>query len=531
MTDGPPPRHLHPVTGHEDPPFDPDYDRPADRRVPPQDTAAEQAVLGAMLIDPTVINDVTAVIDASDHYSTAHETIHNAILDLHHRGHPADPVTLAQHLAKHRDSKGRTNLERIGGAPYLHTLMAAVPVTANAARYAEIVRDHARLRAVTDTGARLTQLGYSADITKVDAYLGEAVQALDDAAMRFGQRTELTTTGLHDLSWVLTGQAPEIPPPVWCRRADGTALFYEGKVNGLFGDPEHGKTWVAQAAAVEALHAGRQVAMIDVDHNGANHTAARLLLLGATLDQLANPDLFRYYEPEDGDQLLAAATEITRLSPAIYILDSLGEVFPLFGVNSNDGDEVTGIMRKICLAQADTGTCVITIDHLPKGTEVRASGFAIGTTAKKRMMRGSYIRVDAPVKPVPGKVGRLTLRIEKDTSGELRKACGGGYAGTFTLDSTQPHITTWAINTESPITADGRFRPTHLMEQISRYIEDNDQCSGRDIREAINSKTEHVTAAIKALIEEGFVSVMKGSRNAMLHHSVAHYREAEDDNS
>jgi hypothetical protein len=67
------------------------------------------------------------------------------------------------------------------------------------------------------------------------------------------------------------------------------------------------------------------------------------------------------------------------------------------------------------------------------------------------------------------------------------------------------------------------------MEAVSRHVEDNDQCSFRDIKEAVSGKDKWLRLAIKNLIEEGFVSVHQGARNSMRHHSVALYREAEDD--
>ena len=521
-----PSRRLRPVADPE-PPFDPDYDKPAGRQ-PPNAADAEQALLGALILNPQLAPDLVTHVDPGDFYQPRHETIWKAL--QHIAGDTtgdaqADAVTLAAELQRTGD------LPAIGGATYLHELTQACDLPANAPTYAQIVRDHARLRAAIHTGTRLQQLGYAGDITRVDAILGEAVQALDDAVMRFGPRDTHAHSGLHDLSWILTGQAPEIPPPAWVQHDAGHALFYPGKVNGVFGDPETAKTWLAQAAIVEALNAGQTAAMIDVDHNGPDHTAARLLLLGAHPEHLADPDRFRYYEPQEGTELEHAISDITARRSSVVLVDSLGEIFPMLGLNSNDGDEVTGGLRLISQPAA-TGSCVIFVDHLPKATDARASGYAIGSIAKKRAVRGSYIRAEERIKPAPGQIGKISLYVEKDTAGQLRKhTAGGRFVGTFILDSTQPHITTWRIQSEIPShTPDGRFRPTHLMEKISRHIEENDLCTTRDIRDTMGGKTTHISAAIKALVDEGFVSLHSGSRNATRHHSIALYREAEDDN-
>ena len=96
-------------------------------RTPPQDMAAEQSVLGAMMISKDAIADVVEVVRGTDFYRPTHEMIHDAIIDLYGRGEPADMVTVADELSK------RGELQRIGGAPYLHTLLASVPIAANAA--------------------------------------------------------------------------------------------------------------------------------------------------------------------------------------------------------------------------------------------------------------------------------------------------------------------------------------------------------------------------------------------------------------
>lgn len=514
-------RHLTPV---DEPPFDPDYDR--NNTTPNQDHAAEQATLGAMLLDNTQIPTVADLITPNDYYRPAHSTIHQALVTLHatHQHQHIDAVVLATHLATNGD------LLRIGGAPYLHTLTTpeACPHPANAPGYATAIRDAARARTLYDVGTRLRQLGLKGTHTDLEAAYDLAYETLDRAAANYGPAATPANTGLHDLTWILTGTPPTVDPPVALTRTDGHALFYAGKINGLFGDPEHGKTWVGQAAVVEALNQGGTAAMIDVDHNGMNHTTARLMLLGAHPKHLADPNRWRYYEPEDAEQLRNACRDLTTRHPDIVLADSIGEILAMFGANPNDETEVTNAFRTTLVPIATAGSAVISIDHLPKGADARATGQAIGSIAKKRMMRGSYLRVDARTKPTPGQVGYLTLRVEKDTSGELRRVSAGGYAGTFTLDSRDPRVTTWSIsNDDNPTTPTG-FRPTHVMERVSRFVEDNDRCNTRAIRDAIGGKTTVVKTATEILITEGYIVTMAGSHGAQLHHSVAHYREHED---
>src|SRR6202046_3127778 len=126
-------------------------------RTPPHDVAAEQCVLGGMLLSKDAISDVIEVIRPTDHYRPAHQLVHEAILDLYARGEPADPITVSNELSR------RGELTRIGGAPYLHTLIASVPAAANAGYYARIVRERAILRRLVEAGTRIVQFGYAGD--------------------------------------------------------------------------------------------------------------------------------------------------------------------------------------------------------------------------------------------------------------------------------------------------------------------------------------------------------------------------------
>ena len=126
-------------------------------RTPPHDIPAEQCVLGGMLLSKDAISDVLDVIKANDHYRPAHQIVHETILDLYGRGEPVDAITVAAELTK------RGDIAKVGGAPYLHTLIASVPTAANAGYYARIVRERAILRRLVEVGTRIVQLGYAGD--------------------------------------------------------------------------------------------------------------------------------------------------------------------------------------------------------------------------------------------------------------------------------------------------------------------------------------------------------------------------------
>ncbi|EHM14306.1 replicative DNA helicase/endonuclease PI-MtuHIP [Mycobacteroides abscessus subsp. bolletii BD] len=127
--------------------------------------AAEQSVLGGMLLSKDAIADVLEKLRPHDFYRPNHQSVYEAILDLYGRGEPADAVTVAAEL----DRRGQ--LRRVGGAPYLHTLISTVPTAANAGYYAGIVAEKALLRRLVEAGTRVVQYGYAgaegADVAEV----------------------------------------------------------------------------------------------------------------------------------------------------------------------------------------------------------------------------------------------------------------------------------------------------------------------------------------------------------------------------
>jgi replicative DNA helicase len=166
-------------------------------RTPPQDLAAEQSVLGGMLLSKDAIADVVEVVRGHDFYRPAHELVFEAVLDLYGRGEPADAVTVSAELQK------RGELGRVGGAPYLHTLLQSVPTAANAGYYARIVRETAVLRRLIEAGTKIVQLGYTGD--------GDADDIVDAAQAEVYAVTDRRTSEDYlPLSAIMEGALDEI---------------------------------------------------------------------------------------------------------------------------------------------------------------------------------------------------------------------------------------------------------------------------------------------------------------------------------
>lgn len=223
-----------------------------------------------------------------------------------------------------------------------------------------------------------------------------------------------------NIAALLDAGIPEPPSPDILHRQDQVGLFYRGKVNVLFGDPECGKTWIALAAIVEVLNRGGRAAFLDLDHNGMEEITSRLLLLGAHPAQLADTERFRYCEPDDAVALEFFAGDVAAWRSDIAVVDSLGEVMPMLGLSSNSPDDFTTGNRKVMTRLANSGAGVVAIDHLPKDEGARAHG-QTGTVAKKRVANGASLRVTAKDQFTPGHGGSANISIHKDRPGGLRR--------------------------------------------------------------------------------------------------------------
>jgi replicative DNA helicase len=140
-------------------------------KLPPQNVEAEQSVLGGILIENESINKVMEVLTADDFYRDAHRRIFNALISLSERDEPADLITLTNELRK------IDQLDSIGGASYLASLIDSVPTAANIEYYAKIVKEKAILRKLIQTSTEIITQSYQ-DRGDVEGFLDEAERAI-----------------------------------------------------------------------------------------------------------------------------------------------------------------------------------------------------------------------------------------------------------------------------------------------------------------------------------------------------------------
>lgn len=209
-----------------------------EERVPPQNIEAEQAVLGAMLIDKEAIAKASEILTSSDFYREAHRVIFNAMLELYNKNEAVDMVTVTEILK--RDNK----LEDIGGLAYITSLANVVLTAANVKYHADIVAEKSVLRQLVRVSTEIAAMGYEAnedagtlldtaesrileisnrkkkaDFTPINDVLMESVQNIEKLINNKGGLTGLPsgfadldklTSGLHPSDFIILAARPSM---------------------------------------------------------------------------------------------------------------------------------------------------------------------------------------------------------------------------------------------------------------------------------------------------------------------------------
>ncbi len=212
----------------------------------------------------------------------------------------------------------------------------------------------------------------------------------------------------------------QLPAPEVLPFSEDFCLFYASSFNLIYGDTESGKTWLCLAAVESVLNGGGKATVIDLDHNGAAALIGNLVKLGASIKKLEDPTYFRLSEPGDRLELREVVQDQLVIKPDLVVLDSLGEILPLFHANSNSADDFTTVFAEVIKPLTRNGASVLVVDHLAKNPDSRSFG-PTGTAAKMRAADGLAIRVTAEKQFTPGEGGKAKLQVYKDRYGGVRK--------------------------------------------------------------------------------------------------------------
>lgn len=149
-------------------------------RLPPQSLEAEQAVLGAIILEGESITKAIEILSPEDFYREAHKKIYTSMLELFDKNEPIDLITITEHL------KDKGELEDVGGLSYLSNLATVVPTSANIRYHAKLVREKALLRSLLRACTEI--------VTKVYEEPEDAEEMLDYAEKLIFEISERRTT-------------------------------------------------------------------------------------------------------------------------------------------------------------------------------------------------------------------------------------------------------------------------------------------------------------------------------------------------
>ncbi len=149
-------------------------------RRPPHNVDAERALLGAIILKPEVMHDISVTIYAESFYAEKHRVIYQALFETFTKGDPIDVISLTQRLRS--DKK----IDSVGGAAYITELIETVPAAGNAMYYAELVQAKSILRNLIHAAEDIAEVGYS-DPENID-------EAMDHAEKKIFHVTDSPTT-------------------------------------------------------------------------------------------------------------------------------------------------------------------------------------------------------------------------------------------------------------------------------------------------------------------------------------------------
>ena len=326
------------------------------------------------------------------------------------------------------------------------------------------------------------------------------------------------TTEMED-SWQPRNLAElEDKPPVQ-PTLGGLSLCYPGKRHVFSGPQESAKTLAAYVVGLSVVRSGATVVLIDLEM-GPWDAKTRLRELGATQDELAG---FLYVEP-DTPMVDDAARNLIERAPGLAIVDAAAGAFQLEGYDDNARKDVERWAAKWVTPFWKAGIATIVLDHVTKNVEQRGN-YAIGS---ERKVGGADVHLGfSVVTPIKrGSHGVYKITTHKDRGGCLKR----GKLAEFVLESDpDTHAIAWQFVAATEHEEGEQFRPTHLMEKVSRYVETQvEPVSMGDIKNVVTGKTEYVVEAVNLLVDEGYLEETSGARKARMFELILAFREVVD---
>jgi hypothetical protein len=482
------------------------------RATPPADIDAEQALVGAAILDADVLERVE--IQPTDFYRPAHETMWRALAALN-GAHPDRPRGLLDELRERGEIRGPLN-----GA-YIVECVQACRTPAAAHQYARVVHNAARQRRIIETLERGLQRTAGVASDDIEGPGWEAMGDLEAVLSGASHRLSTTTWEPLPLGEVLAGRDLD-PPPTMLPRIDGACLLYAAATHVFAGEPGSGKTWLALYAALLELAAGHRVTMVDFEDR-ADRIVGRLLALGAKPEAIA--ELFIYLRPAKPlDDAGRIVLERAIAGSSLVVVDGVTEAMTMHGLDLGNNMDIAKFYGMVPRFIADHGPGVVLIDHVTKDAESRGR-WAIGGQHKMAGTDGVAYTIVAMERFGRGKMGSSRVVIGRDRPGHVDGIALGKTAAVFHLDATVPVVVTGTLEVPEPIPTGpaGEAHYTVYMHRISMFLTMNPGLRRDEIIDGVRGKATYIRAGLDTLIQEGYVEVDEGEKGTKLHRLVIPY--------
>jgi len=357
------------------------YENEKTERIPPQSIEAEQAVLGAILIDPNAIAKTIDILKPESFYKQSHKNIFSSMVFLFNNSDPIDVVSVSENL------KSKEKLDSVGGRAYINDLALSVITSANVEYYAKIISEKSVLRELIKAGGEITSIAYN-DVSPekaVDAaeqlifsisqkktaenltHVGEIV--LDSYKLieeRYNNRDELvgTPSGFYDLDSLTAGFQPSDLIIVAARPSMGKTTFCLN---------------IAQEVGIKRK---KPVAIFSLEM-AKEQLVQRMLCSEAEID--ANRLRTGHMHAEDWQKLAKTLGEMNDCP--IFIDDSPGLTI----------SELRAKCRRLCISQKELGLVIIDYLQLMEGSDTRRNDRVQEISQISRGLKGIARELKTPV--------------------------------------------------------------------------------------------------------------------------------------
>jgi hypothetical protein len=274
------------------------------------------------------------------------------------------------------------------------------------------------------------------------------------------------------------------------------------------------------------MRAGRGVIWLDGDDVGPGAVLERLRLFGVADKTIS--ERFAYVLPDrplDLDGLAILLDVVQARSCRLLIADGFNPLLLLHGLDPNVGVDVERFYRMLDPIRK-RGVAIVITDNVVKSADARGA-WAIGSERNKSKAE-VHLGMKAIQPLVRGGVGRAKISVHKDRPGFLMRPS----PGVFVIDASDGERCSWSIEQDASRSAEGVFRPTALMERVSRFLEvAHEPRSRNQIETGVTGQATYVRQAIDVLCTEEYAEEIKGERGARMVRLVRIYRTADEDDA